>query len=241
MNFPTRPNKLDPRENRDAGKAFDYKEVAKKLKTEYAHGSKDPSIRALDSVNSLIKYLIQNDPNLDEMLEQAAKLIFTQFNIREVSIGLRTAPDNLFRYVKMHGMRAEVWAAHKSLTYTYEQLLDPKKYKHTVISQHTRLFLAEDNPYAEDESFTYSEHLMSMSKRRAADDSIEGDYMDVYIYGPGDEILGWIETGGTWDNKIPDARTVRTLELLASVLGIAISKHRAATGQNYQPSTISKA
>lgn len=241
MNYVSRTNKLDPKENKDPSKPFDHKEVARKLKTDYAHGSKDASIRALDSVNSLIKYLVQNDPNLDEMLEQATKLIFTQFNIREVSIGLRTAPDNLFRYVKMHGMRAEVWAAHKNLSYTYNELLDPKKYKHTVISQHTRLFLAEDNPYAEDEAYTYSEHLMTMSRRRAPDDSIEGDYLDVYIYGPGDEILGWIETGSTWDNKIPDARTVRTLEILASVLGIAITKHRLATGQNYQLPGASKA
>ncbi len=240
MNYANRSNKLDPRENKDPSKTFDYREVARKLKSEYAHGSKDASIRALDSVNSLIKYLIQNDPDLDEMLEQATKLIFTQFNIREVSIGLRTAPDNLFRYVKMHGMRAEVWAAHKNLVYTYEQLFDPKKYKHTVISQHTRLFLAEDNPYAEDETYTYSEHLMSMSRRRAPDDSIEGDYIDVYIYGSGDEILGWIETGGTWDNKIPDARTIRTLEILASVLGIAITRHKLATGQNYQIGVASK-
>jgi len=237
MNYVSKPNRPDPK---DSGKPFDHREVARKLKTDYAHGSKDSSIRALDSVNSLIKYLIQNDPNLDEMLEQATKLIFTQFNIREVSIGLRTAPDNLFRYVKMHGMRAEVWAAHKDLVYTYEQLLDPKKYKHTVISQHTRLFLAEDNPYAEDETYTYSEHLMAMSRRRAADDSIEGDYLDVYIYGPGDDILGWIETGSTWDNKIPDARTVRTLEILASVLGIAITKHKLATGRNYELPGASK-
>jgi hypothetical protein len=241
MNYEARPNKLDPKESRDAVKAIDYREVSRKLKVDYAHGSKDSSIRALDSVNSLIKYLIQNDPNLDEMLEQATKLIFTQFNIREVSIGLRTAPDNLFRYVKMHGMRAEIWAAHKDLAYTYEQLLDPKKYKHTVISHHTRLFLAEDNPYAEDETYTYSEHLMTMSKRRTPEDSIEGDYLDVYIYGPGDEILGWIETGSTWDNKVPDARTVRTLELLASVLGIAIIRHKAVTGQNYQLPGATKA
>ena len=224
---PTRPNAIGAK---DAEKGVDHKEVARKLKQDYVYGSKDPSIRALDSVNTLVKHLMRDNPNLDEMLEQASKVIFTQFNIKEVSIGLKTPTDGLFRYVKMHGMRSDVWEAHKKLAYTAEQLLDPRKYKHTVISPNTRLYLAEDNPYGVDEAYTFSEHLMSVSKRKALDDSIEGDYVDVFIYGPNNDILGWIETGGTWDNKIPDARTLRCLEIVASVLGIAISRHNAAAG-----------
>lgn len=216
--------------SKDVSRGVDHKEVARNLKQEYVRGSKDPSIRALDSLNSLVKFLMKNDPDLDEMLKVATRLMFTQFNIKEVSIALKTPSDGLFRYVTMHGMRAEVWAAHMSLSYSLEQLIDDRKYKPTVISHHTRLYLAEDNPYADDETYTYSEHLMTISKRREPDDSIEGDYLDVFIYGPDDEILGWIETGSTWDSKIPDARTIRCLEILSSVLGIAISRHLAMAG-----------
>ena len=214
----------------DHKSTVDAREVSKKLKQDYAHGSKDPSIRGLDSINTLLKFLIKNDPNLEEMLDQTTRIIYTQFGIKEVSIGLKTPPDWLFRYVRMYGMRAEVWEAHRKLVYTIEQMMDPKKYKHTVISQYTRLFLAEDNPYTEDETYTYSQHLMSVSKRRALDDSIEGDYLDIYIYGPEGEVLGWIETGSTWDGKIPNSRTIRSLEIVSSILGIAIARHYAATG-----------
>jgi hypothetical protein len=235
MDSPFKPIRPDATQTKDMSKGVDHGEVARRLKQEYIHGQKDSSIRALDSVNTLVRYLMKERLDLDEMLEQATRLIFTQFNIKEISIGLRTPPDGLFRYVKMHGMRGEVWEAHKRLSYTAEKLIDPRAYKHTVISPCTKLCLAEDNPYAEGEAFTYSEHLMSISKRRAPDNSIEGDYLDVFIHGPNNEILGWIETGGTWDNKIPDARTIRCLEIVASVLGIAITGRNAMTGQRASP------
>ncbi len=206
-------------------------EVSRKLKQDYAHGSKDPSMRGLDSLTSLLRNLMKDSIDLDDVFDQTTRMIYSQFAIKEVSIGLKTPPDWLFRYVKMYGMRAEVWEAHKPLVYTFEELFDPKKYKHTVISPMTRLFLAEDNPYQEDETFTYSAHLSAMSKRRALDDSIEGDYLDVYITGPEGEILGWIETGSTWDGKIPSARTIKCLEMIGTIVGIAVARYYASTGQ----------
>jgi hypothetical protein len=205
-----------------ASKGINHLEVSRKLKTDYSHGAKEPAMRAISSLDAMVKRLAEDDLNLEEMLEQATKIVFTQFNIREVSIALRSESDGLFRYSTMHGMRAEIWAAHKGLSYTEQEVLDSKKHKHTVISSLTRLYLAEDNPYTEDEAYTFSEHLMTIGRRMAPDDSIEGDYIDVSIFGPDSRLLGWIETGSTWGNKIPDAGTIRGLELLASILGVAI-------------------
>jgi len=205
---------------------FDHREVARKLKQDYAHGAREAGIRHLDALHSLIKYLMKADPNLDDMLQQTARSIYTQFNIKEVSIALRSTSDGLYRYVAEHGMRADVWAAHDKIVYTYDDLIDTRKYKPVTISHQTQLFLAEDNPYGPDERDTFSEHMMKQSKRKAATDSIEGDYLDIFLYGPQDEILGWIELSGTWDSKIPEARTIRCLELVSSVLAIAVTKHR---------------
>jgi len=220
---------VTPQPSRGSGdqpRDFDHREVARKLKQEYAHGARDSSIRHLDALHSLVKYLMKADPNLDEMLEQTARSIYTQFSIKEVSIALRSTSDGLYRYAAEYGMRADVWAAHDKITYTYDDLMDTRKYKPITVSHHTQLFLAEDNPYGPDEGDTYSEHLMKQSKRKSASDSIEGDYLDIFLYGPQDEILGWIEISGTWDGKIPDARTIRCLEIVASVLGIAVTRHR---------------
>ena len=210
----------------DSSRDFDHREVARKLKQDYTHGARDPSIRHLDALHSLVKYLMKADPNLEEMLQQTARAVYSQFSIKEVSIALRSSSDGLFRYVAQYGMRGDVWAAHDKITYTYDDLMDTRKYKPVTISHHTQLFLAEDNPYGADEGDTYSEHLMKQSKRKSASDSIEGDYIDIFLYGPQEEILGWIELSGTWDGKIPEARAIRCLEIVASVLGIAVTKHR---------------
>ena len=209
-----------------AVKEFDHAEAARKIKQEYTHGRKEPGARGLDCLHGLIKALMQGEPNLNEFLKTVAKAIYTQFNIKDVSICLR-GQDDIFRYATMHGMREEVWAAPRNIAYTLDQVLDPNLYKGTEISRFTKLFLAEDNPYAESEGLTCSGHLMTTSKRRTAEESIEGDYLDVFIFGPKDEVLGWIETSGTWDGRLPDARTIRGLEVLSSVLALAIVRSQA--------------
>jgi len=206
-------------------KDVDHNEVARKLKQDYNHGARDPTIRQLDSVQYLIKYLMKADPNLSEMLEQAARMVYTQFNIKEVSIALRGNSDGRYRYVAEHGMRTDIWAAHAKISYSYDELFDTKKYKAVTISHHTKLYLAEDNPYGSEEGDTYNEHMMKMSKRKSASDSIEGDYIDIFIYGPKDETYGWLEISGTWDGRIPDARSIRCMEMIAALLGIAITRH----------------
>ena len=218
---PTPPGALPGRE---FPKDIVHGDVARKIKQEYAHARKESGMRGLDSIHGLIKQLMEEEPDINEVLKSTAKTIYSQFNIKEVSIGLRSS-DGLYRYVAMYGLRDEAWAAHLKLTYNEEQLMDPNTYKWTEISHHTKLFLAEDNPYTEDEARTRREHLSMISKRKTAEDSIEGDYIDVFIYGPKDEILGWIEIAGTWDGKVPDARTIRSLEVVSSVLALAIVRH----------------
>jgi hypothetical protein len=85
------------------------------------------------------------------------------------------------------------------------------------------LFLVEDNPYGKDEESTFNRELMLQSSRKSLDGTIEGDYIDVRILGKGGALLGWIELSGTTDGKFLDVHTIKCLELLASVLGIALT------------------
>jgi len=64
---------------------------------------------------------------------------------------------------------------------------------------------------------------MLQSSRKSLDGTIEGDYIDVRILGKGGALLGWIELSGTTDGKFLDVHTIKCLELLASVLGIALT------------------
>jgi len=212
--------------DRPSREAFSHLDVARTLKADYIAGARDPSMRALDTLHSFLRELAVPGVDVGELTKKVVRLIFTQFNLREVSIGLR-GPDGVYRYVAQHGMRAEVWAAHQKLSYTDKELFDPKKYRFTSISKYTRLFLAEDSPYDEDELATYSEHLSNKSVRRSPRDSKEGDYMDFIIFGPREEILGWIETSGTWDGHIPDVWSIRCIEVVASLVGIALTRASA--------------
>ena len=223
---------LDPRRGEPAtrGKSgaagpahISHENVAKKLKLDYMYGVREEIDRMLESFQDFCETL--RDPKLGkkELLDLAAKFLHGQFHIREISMGLRSSSDGLLRYVTMRGMRAQVWAKHQGLSYAEEQFYDNEKYKGTQISKYTKLFLAEDYPYDDAEKETYSEHLMAASSRKSLCDSIEGDYIDTVFFGPDDKILGWMECSGTWENKLPDARTIRYMELIACLLGLVLS------------------
>ena len=199
-----------------------HEDVARKLKLDYVGSVRDHTDRNLDSIQDLLEEVGRPKGDAKELLDNVAKLIYKQFHIREVAIGMKSS-DGLYRYVTMHGMRANIWAEHRDLAYTYDSFFDNAKYKGTVISDYTKLLLAEDMPYDEGEKQTYSEHLMKASNRKEMDDSIEGDYLDILIYGAGNELLGWIEISGTWEDKLPAARTIRCLEIVANITGMALS------------------
>jgi hypothetical protein len=124
----------------------------------------------------------------------------------------------------MSGLSDSEWEAHKKLSYKREDFDSQEVYKFMQISKYTRLLLAEDNPYANGEDATYERELMLQSKRKSLDDTIEGDYLDICIFGKGDDLIGWIEISGMENGRFPDTETIKCLELLASVIGVALSR-----------------
>ncbi len=161
--------------------------------------------------------------SLHQLLQEVADLIYRQFRIREVSIGLRDPSDGLYRYQVLHTVREGVKMAHLDLAYKYEDFFDESRWRGTAISNLSKLMLAEDMPYLDGEMGTFNKELMQKSRRKSDDESIEGDYIDILIRGTNDELLGWMEISGTWDMKIPSARTIRSLEVIACALGLILS------------------
>jgi len=213
---------------------FSPTDVARRYKSEYSRASNDLTDRSIECIQEICGWIMTPKVGSKELIESTIKLIFRQFHIKEVSIGLRSASDGRYRYVAMEGMRANVWAEHLGLSYGKDTFFDNKTYKGTQISKYTKLLLAEDEPYDKGEKKTYSEHLMLSSARKAYDDSIEGDYLDILVFGPEDQVLGWIEISGTWDGKLPSTKTIKTLEVFASLLGIALSRDPSIAGTELQ-------
>ena len=210
------------------GEAVNPELIKRRMWLDYQYASGNPS-NAVDCIHNLINEL--KDPNLDmhKFLQDAADTICTRLCIKEVTIGLKSHQDGLFRYEVMAGLDDSEWEAHKRLAYTLDQFDNPKYYKFKEISKYTRLYLAEDNPYGIGEEETYSRPLMLLSARKSLEDTIEGDYLDIYIFGKDDELLGWLEISGMNNGKFPDVQTTKAVELLASVIGIALT-HNGSRG-----------
>ena len=214
---------MAPKPNNAAPGRITPEEVARNMKREYDFAARDQFDKSLDVIQKHIEELSRPDLDIKNLVEFTVKMIYRQFHIKEVSIGLKSESDGLFRYVTMMGMRANVWTEHQKLTYDQDSLFDEKVYKFTNISKYSKLFLAENEPYDADEKGTYSEHLMSSSKRRHLDDSIEGDYLDMLILNGRGQLSGWIEVNGTWEGKLPTVNTIKCLEVVASLIGVALS------------------
>jgi len=198
--------------------------IKKRMWLAYQYACSNPSNERMDLVHSMVNSLA--DPALDmaSFLQGVADTITSKLGIKEATIGLKDASDGRYRYVVMSGLTDSEWAAHKVLAYNYEDFYSQNVYKFMQISRYTHLSLADDNPYAEGEDATYEKDLMLQSKRKGLEDTIEGDYIDILILGKGDSLLGWIEISGMKSGHFPDVESIKCLELLASVIGIALSR-----------------
>src|SRR4030042_350834 len=176
----------------------------------------------LDGLSELLDHFRKPRVNVTAFLQDAAKLMHKHLRIKEVSIGVRSPSDGMYRYLVMAGVRRFVWSEHKSLSYTKEDFGDFTKWGGFTISEMTRLFLFEEKPYLESEKGTFDAQMGQRMRRKAPDAYVEGDYMDITIYGRNKEIVGWIETGGTWEVKLPDAQTIKWIEFIASILSIPL-------------------
>jgi len=212
--------------SRDAAMIVSPKDVALKMKIDYSRGVKDQTSKNLEAVCGLCWKFEQPHLNLDSFMQETADLISRLFSIESVAIGVRDPADKLYKYKVVTGLDKETAEGYRNLKYTREQLLEPGTYPSYEISDHTRVFLAEDHPYATGEEFTYRRPGLIGMKRRTLTDSLEADYLDFLFYDPVGEILGFVETSGTRLRRLPDTTTIRWIELLAFVLGAALQKKR---------------
>ena len=200
------------------------KDVATKMKIDYSRGVKDSTARDLEAVCELCWKLEKANLDVDGFTKETAELISRLFGIESVAIGVRDPAAKLYKYRAVVGLDKDVADGFRKLSYTREQLLEPSTYPSYDISSRTKLFLSEDHPYANGEEFTYRRPGLIGMKRRTPIDSLEADYLDFFFYGLDGDILGFIEISGTRMRKLPDTTTIRWIELIATMLGVAIQR-----------------
>ena len=200
------------------------KDVAMKVKLDYSRGVKDHTTKALEALCELCWELEQPNVDTETFARHTAEMISKLFAIESVAVGVRDPGDRRYRYIAVVGLDKEVADGFKTLAYTREELLEPSTYPCYDVSSHTKLFLSEDHPYAEGEEFTYRRPGLIGMRRRTLTDSLEADYLDFFFNGRDGDVLGYIEVSGTRLRKLPDATTIRWIELAAGILSTAVQR-----------------
>lgn len=200
--------------------------MARKLKLEYSRGVKDQTEKMLDDLIDVGALIHLPDVPLKNILNKAGEAITRRLGIASVAIGVRSPSDKKYRYEAVVGLPEDVSAEFRKIEYTRQQLLDESTYKNYEISKYSRIFLAEDHPYAPGEEFSYARPGLLEMKRRSPTDCLEADYIDTFMFDSDGEILGWIEISGTRTKKIPDATCVKWTELISFLLTAAVKSRR---------------
>ena len=198
------------------------KDVAMKMRMDYSHGVKDHTIRIIEEFTGLCAKAKQVNLDLDSFLRDVAEAISRQFGISSVAIAVWDPALRQFKFRVVTGLGQEGVQVYKNLSFTREQILDDKAYPCHEISKLTRLYLTEDHPYVEGEEQTFARPGLIGMKRRSLSDSLEADYLCVFINGANDEFLGWIEVSGTRLRKLPDVSSIKWIEMIACFLGTVI-------------------
>jgi len=206
-----------------APQTVDHRTIPDRIKFEYVHGTRDHTQKTLEGVQNLLSRFQDSQMDIDKLLNEAADFIWRQFGIDNVAIGLRDSKDGLYKYKAMAGFRPDALEAHKKISYRKDQFFEDGEYHGFAVSKYTRIYLAEDNIPTEGlERGAYNRPGLLTLKRASPTDSLEGDYIDVGIYGRGDELVGWIEVSGTRTLKLPDVTTIRWVEVIASIIAVAL-------------------
>src|SRR5512137_1913390 len=152
------------------GEAVNPELIKRRMWLDYQRVSNDPANDRLECVHELMDELVDPTMELERFLWNAANHISSKLAISQVTIGLKDPKDGLYRYQAMFGLEDSEWEAHKKLAYTKDQFDTQDVYKFKEISKHTRVYLVEDNPYAEGEDNTYRKDLMLGDKRTSLED-----------------------------------------------------------------------
>ena len=198
-------------------------ETAKLIRDRYSPIPRNENEKVMDGIQKLM--LIARDPTmpLKTFLDEMGKLIHRLFDFREIAIGMKSKNDDLFRYEVLIGFSSDAQRARKKLTYTHDDMLDSKKYPNgLIITKKTEFMLVEVQPYKSGEEDTFNRPNQLTKERASIEDIIDGNYIDIYLFGRKDEVVGWIELSGTRSGKMPSRSTIRWLELISSILASII-------------------
>jgi hypothetical protein len=182
--------------------------------------SKDEAVMA--EIIHLLERAKTPTQQLDAFLHDLARTVRKLFEFSEVCVGIRDTSDGMFRYKVCLGYRVGAQEARKRIVYSPDEMTDDMLYPAVQIGRRTRFYLSENQAFKETEREAFNRPSMLGKERPSDDVMVEGDYIDFFMLDPDREIIGWLELSNPKDGKWPDKRTIRWLELFASIAGAIV-------------------
>ena len=169
----------------------------------------------MDNILTLVEMGHDKKQSLKSVLDFAVKMIFKLFDFHEITVGLKNRKDGYYRYEVIFGFRKEAEDNLRRLKYTYEDMVSNEKFPFIKMGRISELNPVEGLPEWERELFNRP-YALSV-ERKSPDEFHEGDYIDVWMYSHNKELIGWFELANPVNGKLPTRRTIRWIELIASV------------------------
>jgi hypothetical protein len=197
--------------------------VIRKLKFDYLKAKNDSHFKSMEVMTLLLSRLQRSQFVIHDLIQEAANQIQRQYKLRYTLIGLRGLSDGTYRYEVMSGMRPDAWTSQKARTYKRADFeLHTQNYNAGELSKYSRVYLEEVNPLGEDDLKVLNRPVLHGTRRKEEDEALEADFIDTLILGPADDLLGWIEYSGTITGEFPPAIAIKSIEVMAGILSIAL-------------------
>jgi len=200
------------------GKLSAVAAMEKVLRDRYSPVSRDEEENLSGAIESLIARINDRKKTTQSILDETVRTIHRSFEFQYISILLRDN-DGIYRFKVATGVSDISKKTLFSICLSAADLLDQSTYPNTSISNITKFFMSENEPYRPDEIMTFSRPKMLSRIREHPDDMLEGDFIEFFFSNRSNEVIGFIEVAEPRSGKLPKMGTIIWLELIATLLG----------------------
>ncbi|HUW42838.1 MAG TPA: hypothetical protein VMW02_01235 [Thermoplasmata archaeon] len=191
------------------------------LKSRYRQVPSDDNEKIINSVLRFWLQVQEGKLSKDSLLQEVVEIIHRSLMFQEIAIALKDPNDGLYRYQTFTGFTKDAIEDMRSLVYTDAEVRAFDRLPGIRVSKLIEFTISEA-PLRAGEEAQFNRPILAAMHREADDEFTFGDYMNIYIRGRDDELLGFIEVSGPRDGKLPSGNSMKGLELIAIMTGNAL-------------------
>ncbi len=191
------------------------------LKSRYRQVPRDDNEKLIDALLKFWQQILDGKTSRKSMLQEVAGVIHRSLMFQEIAIAVKDPKNDLYRYEAIVGFTKDVVEVMQTQVFSEAEVRTFDRLPGIKVSRLIEFTISEA-PQKAGEETQFNRPMLAAVPRKTDDEFTFGDYMNVYILGRNDELLGFIEVSGPRDGKMPSGNRMKGLELLASMAGVAL-------------------